>query len=833
MRKSCTMNTNMLHNYLKLSAVGVVLTTPVFAQGGGYASGDLASRERIRRESLINEADSHLYSGRDAYIAGDYEKAVSEYRAALDKTPKGAATKDRRDEMVAHLSDGSVALAQQYRKEGKYDEARQLLDSALAEDPNNAAAQRQVEYLADPIRTNPALTAEHTENVDQVTRLLYLGEGYYNLGDFDKAEAEFNNVLKIDRYNKAARRWLERVASIKSDYYRSAYDQTRAKLLMEVDKAWELSVAPDIEVAELIGGGGSSETNSRQQSITSKLKNIIIPVVDFEDVSVEEAISELRQRSRELDNTELDLNKKGVNFIIRAAKSSSTDNDLGDEESFGSADPSVARISELKLRNVPLIQVLQFICDLAQLRYRVDEYAVTLLPVGSEETGDLLSRTWKVTPTFIADLGGAASGGDGGGSDDPFAFSSDDDSGGGFSKASVTDLLANSGVEFNDGATANFLPATSTLIVRNTINNLDLVDSIVTSINSKTPKQIKILTKFVEVSQDNTDEIGFDWALGVPGTGFTLNGGTTGNGQAVNDFSNFSSDATGVITSGLRSGGSAVTSDSITSLLLSDSTSADTSTSAPGVLSVGGILNGNTVEMIFRGLSQKRGVDVMNAPSIVARSGETAKIEVIREFIYPSEYEPPELPQTLNSSSGVFPITPSTPTAFETRNTGVTLEILPTIGETNDYVIDLQFAPEIVEFEGFINYGSPISGLDPDSGGSITITENRIDMPVFSTRRVTTSLTIYDGHTVAVGGLLSENVQNVEDKVPILGDLPLVGRLFQSKAESRIKSNLIIFVTAQVIDATGTPIRGVNSTSGSDLDAILSDGGGLLPPPVN
>ena len=127
----------------------------------------------------------------------------------------------------------------------------------------------------------------------------------------------------------------------------------------------------------------------------------------------------------------------------------------------------------------------------------------------------------------------------------------------------------------------------------------------------------------------------------------------------------------------------------------------------------------------------------------------------------------------------IFPVTPATPTGFETRNTGVTLEIEPTIGE-NNYSIDLRFAPELVEFEGFINYGSPIQTLGTDILGnpiSITITENRIEMPVFATRRVTTGLTIYDGYTVAVGGLMREDVQNVEDSVPILGDLPIIGRL--------------------------------------------------------
>jgi len=230
----------------------------------------------------------------------------------------------------------------------------------------------------------------------------------------------------------------------------------------------------------------------------------------------------------------------------------------------------------------------------------------------------------------------------------------------------------------------------------------------------------------------------------------------------------------------------------------------------------------------------------------MARSGQKANIEIIREFIYPTEYEPPEIPQQFGGGNnndggggiigggggGGFPVTPANPTAFETRNTGVTLEIEPTIGE-NDFVIDLRFVPEIVEFEGFINYGSPIQAAGSDALGNptqITITDNRIEMPVFSVRRVNTALTIYDGYTVAVGGLMREDVQNVEDKVPILGDIPIIGRLFQSKAENRIKSNLIIFVTAQIVDATGRPLRGADGESFSVPTTTPEPDDGVLPP---
>src|SRR5690606_20021446 len=144
---------------------------------------------------------------------------------------------DRRRSYTDHLVDASVALAQQHRKVGKYREARELLEGVLDPkiDPENALAKQELGYLDDPIRTNPALTYEHTQNVDKVRRGLYTAEGAYNLGKYDQAKTEYENVLRIDPYNSAARRGLERLAQARSDYYRAAYDHTRAELLMQVD----------------------------------------------------------------------------------------------------------------------------------------------------------------------------------------------------------------------------------------------------------------------------------------------------------------------------------------------------------------------------------------------------------------------------------------------------------------------------------------------------------------------------------------------------------------------------------------------------------------------
>ncbi len=855
-------------------AVAAAMPTMVSVASADGLTG-LAQREMIRRQEAVADGDRLLNEGRAAYAKGDFQQAVDKYRQALDRVPDAPLLADRRQSYTQHLTDASVALAQQFRKVGKYDEARALLEGVLKPgvDPENLDAKRELDWLDDPIRTNPALDYEHTQKVDKVRKSLYMGEGNYNLGKYDAAKRDFEAVLRLDPYNTAARRWMEKLDQAKSDYYRAAYDQTRANLLMQVDKAWELATPTDAPVID-----GPRDTPSSERSvgyITAKLRTIVVPQINFEDTTVEEAIDFLRQRAFELDTTTTDPASKGVNFVIRrpnkaAAGAPDAGLDAGAALPLGGgADPSALRIKELRIRNVPLAVALKYICDATKLRYKVDEFAVTLVPQ-TETVEDLFTRSFNVPPDFAASLGGDAGGGGGGGEVDPFAAGGGADAGGPAkltARKPIVELLKGAGITFPAGSSAN-LTNNGVLLVTNTPTELDKIEQLVEIRTNTSPKQVKITTKFVEISQENSDELGFDWIVspfGLNANSLFLGGGTIGNGLARTNGDFLSpvngvtipgvpaapgQNVTDIVTGGLRSGQGAINKNNIDALLNNPNRTAQAANVAPGIMALTGLFSDGQVQLIMRGLAQKKGTDLMTAPSVTARSGQKATIEIIREFIYPTEYEPPELPNSvgangggggglgLQQSAGIFPVTPATPTAFETRNTGVTLEIEPTIGD-NDFVIDLRFVPEIVEFEGFINYGSPIQSPATDFLGNpttVTITENRIEMPVFSSRRVNTSLTIYDGYTVAVGGLMREDVQSVDDKVPILGDIPILGRLFQSKAENRIKSNLIIFVTAQIIDATGRPLRGADSSpaapapGGGAADLSLPGAGpGVLP----
>jgi general secretion pathway protein D len=128
----------------------------------------------------------------------------------------------------------------------------------------------------------------------------------------------------------------------------------------------------------------------------------------------------------------------------------------------------------------------------------------------------------------------------------------------------------------------------------------------------------------------------------------------------------------------------------------------------------------------------------------------------------------------------------------------------------------MELHPRVVDFDGFINYGSPINSVGYARNLATVslvpvvdvLTTNTINQPVFTTREVNTFVTVWDGSTVALGGLIREDVQKGQDKVPFLGDIPLAGRLFRSEADFKIKKNLVIFVTPKILDAEGQPRRG-------------------------
>jgi general secretion pathway protein D len=643
----------------------------------------------------------------------------------------------------------------------------------------------------------------------------------------------YEQVLNLDPYNAAARNGMEQVNEQRNSYYKETYNETRSRMLWLVDREWEKPVR------KLGKGDRSTETTSlatgstaSKDAILRKLNTIVLDRVDLDDVTIREAVEILKQKSRELDTSTDDPKKRGVNIVLKIpaqpALPAATE---GEAASAPSTTVSENSKITLNLRNVPMMEAIRYLTEISGLKHKVEPFAVSIVPV-TESTEELLVKEYRVSPGFIPTATAA-------GSETIPAPSTPSEEGSNQRLRGVknaTEYLKEQGVPFPSGAFAQYIPSGSKLIVRNTQGALDLVDTLVEGDVGVAPTQVEIESKFVEISQNNVNELGFDWLLGPfsIGGGVYGDGGTRpGDGTLSNDYYNnfpFGSVAGNPMTAGNRSGigtsvNSAITANSIDALIAGVPQGANVA--SPGILGIAGIFTNPQFQMVIRALSQQKGVDLMSAPKVTTKSGNSATIKITREFPFPSEFDPPQVPESNSSSnnsnggsaaaivttSGM--VTPATPTSFEKRDLGVILEVEPQVGADN-YTIDLSLAPEVVEFDGFVNYGSPIIGPrydpaliaagNPSGIGTFEITPNTMNQPIFSVRKVTTQVSIWDGQTVALGGLIREDVQKVNDKVPILGDIPLAGRLFRSNVDQKIKKNLIVFVTARLLDAAGQPL---------------------------
>ncbi len=886
---SCPFAQAATDGYLSTTtAAGTSAVGPTAAYSDSQSS--INTREVARRQAMMKEAMQLLQEGRTAYSEGQYKQALEKYQASWNRMPKAPATRQQQEFIIKSIGDASIAVAIEYSKVGRYDDAEQLLLDVIARDPANKRARKELSLLRDPVRNNPALTPEHVKNVEEVNRLLTLAYGYYDLGKYDEAYAEFNRVIQIDPYNTAARRGQEAVSKRRSHYYRTAHDSYRAKALAEVDALWDEPLpqeAPDIEV----GGGESVPVSDAQLRNNENLDKIQISTVNFEDTTMEDALDFLRGEAR----------RAGVliNFVYEKprtaapAPAAAEDSEL-DEEEMGApvpvaTAPQEAIISNLKMQNLTAKMLLEMMCSQAGCQYRVDDNAIVVYQTGTG-ADKTFTRRWKVSRDFFS------GGGDGEESDSGEEDAFMPDSAPKSNKVDAIGVLKSSGVLFPKGSDAQYNRSTGVLTVRNTPDNLDAVEEAIQEYRRQMPQMIKVNAKFVEVSQTNEDELSFDWVVNpfsINDAGSAYLGGVNGTGSIPNrTFNNFVQDGgtaysnnnrnsgtwpisssrtltsgtdtitNGLMTGGLRTGTGALSGDTLSNLVTRGSAAASsTAGAAPGILSLSGIYDSGSFQMIMRGLSQKKGVDIMSAPSLVARPGDLdftpepdplasdqsgddgcAKIEVIRRFIYPTAYDAPEISSGGNSnwnnnndndnngnnwSSGGMPIaSPANPSEWGVEEVGIILRFKVDDLEGNDIIKFNHFEIRVVDFEGFINYGSPITAgiTTSDQIEHITLTDNRIDMPIFSRRYINSNPCIYDGYTIAIGGLIEDEVQKVEDKVPVFGDLPLIGRLFRSNAESHVRKNLTVFVTAEKIDPTGKPTRLRDAGTGDATSASTAPG---------
>jgi general secretion pathway protein D len=765
----------------------------------------------VAAENAIDEADKLAE-------LGAYADATNLLNAAAASLTLNTSTADVLDDIDAAKADVVLTEAKALAAAGDAKAAEALLEEYRAAGGRSKAANALAASLDKQI-SNPYELAIQDISPDYVAQskivrdLLTRGRAQYLNGDYDGAAATFKEVEARDANNAEAKLFQTRIAEILRGIHKQNLHKTREQMLTEVDQGWERPKVFDVNTDAQIVDAGDSSTQRKLSSIT-------IPQVNFSGMELTRVIETLSELS-----VEYDPERVGVNIVVLFNREQSN--------------PRV----NISLRNLNLDRILQFVTQQVNFAYDVGADAVTVAPSdGLDGTSNTITEFFPISRATVIRLTGFRDSGGSSGPVDPFAAPSASSSSGPSASDEVEALQA-----FFQSAGVNFdLPGASLafdgeqLIITQSRRNLERMRVILRNYNEV--KQVEIESKFLEVQQGDLEELGFDWAVkggavqqyqsngfplidnqGNPVFSYERQGLTNNNRSLSTAFS------TGMDLSAVRIDGSNVASNAAPSLtsvidLANSATNAFTAT--------GWSVAGADVDLAIRALSRQSGSDLMSAPKVTVLSGKRATITVAQELRYPESYG--DIESTVSSGGGSnggtgtggggISITAGTPQDFVTRNVGVEMTVTPNV--ENDDTISLILEPRVTEFEGFVEYGGPSVALQ--DGTTVTVPAG-FYQPIFSTREITTEVTVYDGATVVMGGLTRDEVKTVNDKVPVLGDIPGLGRLFRSEGESRQKRNLLIFVTANLVSPGGSPARqnyrNVNANSLFQNPTIMTPAG--------
>ena len=728
---------------------------------------EMTQREIDRRREATFRLNENLDMAERLYQAGEWEHAQAKFRLVMQQTDPQTATSGFYQRARTGVAKSLAAQALAQEKAGKNAEAAGLMKQASDLDPNNpmvakqaASMQEQAARLADPYEGNVAATSDLVEKTKEIKRLLALADQLMETGQYRDARKRLDDVLRIDHYNFAATTKIEKLEQKRITSADLRHAATREKALAQVTEAWN----PPIPAVPSVKGNRTtgSSTSSSSAEILKTLASIKIPELVFNEKPIRAAVEELRRLSEQYDPE-----KKGLNIVLRLPTATT------------GVDPESATVS-LELRDVNLQTVLKYLCEQIRggekLRFEVENSAVLLLPI-AESGGQLETRSYNLPPSLVANLGTTET--------DP---------------KKVGDLiLAGIGADttIKDSSAICFRD-TAKLVVRNTGSEHAKLEQILRdSSNEESQKQFEIESKFLQFTENDLKNFTFNYNISANSTIPTsLDPGNTPNPIG------FGTQTTGLRgTSGLDPNGVALAG--LKQLLDPNNLQANSNQ-----IGINGQIYNKGFAAILQLLQNALGKDLVAAPRVTCADGKDSTITIAREMRYPTSYTQPVVPNNDTGQGSGF-ILPANPTGFEARNIGVVMKVnasstaLPT-------AVDIKIDNlEVVDFSGFLNYGTTINTMNYGSNPSTppalgSVAQSPYLVPIFSRKALTTQIRMLDGQTFAIGGLLAEGDQMVDDKVPILGDLPVMGRFFRSEVSQKVKNNLVVFTTVRIIKPDGT-----------------------------
>ena len=773
--------------------------------------------ETARREQNLRPLQEAYDKSRKLVADGNGTQACEELEKAYQAVPDALKETPLAQQVRKTLSKLQATLAEAASQLNHWPEVRKRSLASLRYDPANEKALEKLRESDEVLRrgtvggeeVNPALTTKFFDRLNGVRSGLEQAQELRETGQLEKAEQTYEDVLKNDPFNVVATDGIKKIYQERALAADRARDLSTMTLKREVKEAWN-NIYPK---TSLVSGGvevAGAMTASPSYNLEKKLQGTVIPTIDFSGADLETIRRALISLSRQFDP---EVSKAGVNFVV-------------------SSDIVEVQPVTLRLKQTSLAEVVRYISQIAGVKARITDIGVTFGPL-VEKRPDLIPRNFTVSPSFFkgedAAVDSTANVRGGGG-----ATSVGTETSSGLSEQKKLVAL---GVSFPEGAYAVYNKNTSQLKVVNNAEMLDLIGQLISAAEEET-LLIQVGIRLVEINQLDLDSVTMNSTLGqaglsaVPAGLNSSSGGATPKASTQQGVNAQLNQVQGV---GL------LPNNTLQSFLQTGVLAGTNQTSAYALntLDLGGtILNGMQFRALITAVSQKNSANVLANPSIVLKRGQKGVIEVTQEFKYVKEYNDPQSSiRTINSTStngtgnnnnlqgvpGPETVIGSFPSSIsDAVPIGVKMGVKPDVTGDNSRVL-LELEPSFVDFEGFINYGTQINSAYTLTyyNRAVTILTNNIQQPVFIRRDLTLpAVEVTDGYTLLLGGLLREDIQKIDEKVPIIGDIPIFGRAFQGKTEQAIKKNTLIFVTPRILRVDGQPL---NPTAGAPTTAANSD----------
>ena len=762
-------------------------------------------------ELEISEVNASVARARYSQVQDELFNAKRAWGASLMRTARMAADEKRYEDGIRIASEAAIR------------------DVLLKSD-----ADRLVTYCRGQLR-NQKLEKDHglsayndgfKEKEKEIKKLIAEAKTLYKAGDYMGAANRAENVFLRDPSNLEA-------CEIAGLAYRKIFRYGNVRSQVDSGKAVAVSnwqwVEPVFNTILDTGKKNLSAVEHVPSSVVGaeKLDKIIFPTFNFDEFDLPSVIDFLQKRSKEYD-------PDGVGVVI--------ENNLP-----GGLDQVTVTMS---LKNVPLSTILRVLCLKAGewasvfkdgIKYTVSDNGrrVTLSSgaalSGMEERTfpipDLLVRMVKgegttVGPVDAAPVEAAPAGGEGeapaeGGGDAAAPATESIEAAPSMSSAGVERSIPEEKwkncfktwlINFPEGSSVFHDPARAEITVRNTQENLKLIDKVIGEMRAVVDPLVLIEVKAVEISESDYQELGFDWAIANVAIG-DANGTATGANAILGATSK---NVQWFLEQGVNTlvGGSLSPTRSLSTPIVKNW---NIFSSLFGTQNPFGSDVPFTVNLTINAICQNNRTETVSAPKIITNAvpgpgdDNRASVNMGKSYYFPESWDELEVEVESTETITNVTITPPQPDFGDSTFVGMQFNVKPRLLSDNE-TLEVQLKVNASSYA--VLEGSEEMPEDKWNLHVIGIQEGKafdwvypIFQPRFYKRQLDVITHVKDGDTIVVGGMVESQSQSINDKIPFLGDIPLIGRLFQSSSETLKRTNMLIFLSARLMKNDGTPLN--------------------------